>query len=302
MERRHTREGVGREALRLRQQSEQAASRLPALLLNAERVASTVAQGVHGRRRVGQGETFWQFRQYEQGDTLQQLDWRQSAKSDRLYIREQEWEAAQSAWLWVDASASMDWRSLESLPLKSERARLLMMALAVLSIRAGERVALLGSNQSPRSGRGALLNLASQLSVATDTGLPPLRHLPRNAQLVFCSDFLMPYEDLELRLRHYLAAGLRGHLVQILDPAELALPYQGRTRFEGLEGEESWLLSRVEAIRPRYIERLRRLREGLADFCAAAGWGYSLHVTERPPETTLLALHQALSADRRRSF
>jgi uncharacterized protein (DUF58 family) len=292
-----------RAALSLRQRGEQAAARLPALLLSAERVANTVAQGVHGRRRVGQGETFWQFRQYEAGDPLQRIDWRQSAKGDRVFVRELEWEAAQSAWVWLDPSPSMNWASSEALPNKIDRGRILAMALSILMVRAGERVALLGSDQPPRSGRGALASLASRLSsIEADeregAGLPPLRHLPRNAQLLLISDFLEEPAALEQRLRHFLAAGVRGHLLQVLDPAELSLPYHGRLRFDGLEGEESWLLSRVESVRGDYLERLNRLRAALADFAASVGWGYSLHVTERPAEPTLLALHQALASNR----
>ena len=291
-----------RAALALRQRGEQTAARLPALLLMAERVANTVAQGVHGRRRVGQGETFWQFRQYETGDPLQQIDWRQSGKGDRVFIRELEWEAAQSAWIWVDPSPSMDWRSSDNLPSKMDRARVMAMALSILMVRAGERVALLGSDQPPRSGRGALSSLAQRLTAlepdpSEGSGLPPLRHLPRDAQLLVISDFLEEPAALEARLRHYLGSGMHGHLLHVLDPAELALPYHGRLRFDGLEGEESWLLSRVEPVRGEYLKRLDHLQDALRDFAAAVGWGYSLHVTDRPAEPTLLALYQALSSD-----
>src|SRR5271157_6489618 len=119
----------------LRDRAEQAAAVLPPLLVAAERVAATVAQGVHGRRRVGQGETFWQFRQYEPGDSAQRIDWRESAKSQRLYVRETEWEAAQSVWLWRDASPSMDYASSPGTPTKRQRADLLLVALAALLVR-----------------------------------------------------------------------------------------------------------------------------------------------------------------------
>ena len=96
--------------------AEELGAALPPLLVAADRVASTVSQGVHGRRRVGQGETFWQFRRYEPGDSTLRIDWRQSAKSQRVYIRQTEWEAAQSVWLWRDASASMRYRSSKATP------------------------------------------------------------------------------------------------------------------------------------------------------------------------------------------
>src|ERR1700760_4013999 len=85
--------------------------RLPPLLVAARRVAATVAQGVHGRRRVGQGDSFWQFRPFVTGDAIGRIDWRQTAKSERAYVRETEWEAAQTVALWRDGSASMRWRS-----------------------------------------------------------------------------------------------------------------------------------------------------------------------------------------------
>ena len=104
------------------------AKRLPALLVEASRVAQTVAHGIHGRRRAGPGETFWQFRHYEPGDQPQLIDWRQSGKSDQVFVRELEWEAAQSVWLWSDVSASMGWTSSDSHDSKRKRAELLALA------------------------------------------------------------------------------------------------------------------------------------------------------------------------------
>src|SRR5919202_4758942 len=143
--------------------AEQLAARLPPLLVAAERVAATVAQGVHGRRRVGQGDSFWQFRQYQPGDAPQRIDWRESAKSQRLYVRETEWEAAQSVWLWRDPSPSMDYASSAALPTKRARADLLLLALVALLVRGGERATLLGSGMPPLSGRVALNRIATMV-------------------------------------------------------------------------------------------------------------------------------------------
>jgi len=161
----------------LQHRAEQAAAALPPLLVAANRVASTVAQGVHGRRRVGQGETFWQFRQYQPGDAAQRIDWRESAKSQRLYVRETEWEAAQSVWLWRDASPSMDYASTRGLPTKRERADLLTLALAALLLRGGERVTLLGTGVAPSHGRAVLNRMAQQLLRETTGGLPGVEPL-----------------------------------------------------------------------------------------------------------------------------
>ncbi len=293
----------------LQQRGESLAAGLPALLVAAERVASTVAQGVHGRRRIGQGETFWQFRQYEIGDSPQSIDWRQTGKSDRVFVRQMEWEAAQSVWLWRDGSASMDWRSAKSLPSKRERADLLLLALIVLLLRAGERVALLGEANLPSSSRSALIRMALSLERAEQAGaraggheapaeagrLPGVEALPRYAQVVLIGDFLSPLEEIEADLRRCAERGLKGHVLQVLDPAEADLPYKGRVRFEGLEGEEPWLLGRTETVREAYQRRLSLQTQGLIDICRRIGWTAGQHRTDASSQAALLSLYAALS-------
>ena len=67
------------------------------------------------------------------------------------YIRENEWELAQSTWIWVDQSQSMNFKSRPEIPYKLIRAIVLALALCSLLIKAGERVALLGSGMPPVS-------------------------------------------------------------------------------------------------------------------------------------------------------
>jgi uncharacterized protein (DUF58 family) len=293
----------------LRDRAEQAASMLPPLLVAAERVATTVAQGVHGRRRVGQGETFWQFRQYEPGDAATRIDWRESAKSQRLYVRETEWEAAQSVWLWRDGSSSMDYSSAGYLaggdwPSKRYRAELILVALASLLVRGGERLSLLGSGLAPTSGRVALSRLAQLIEHpdprAAALGLPAFEPLPRAGQLVLIGDFLAPLETVNAMVAQFAGAGLKGHLLQIVDPAEEELPFAGRVRFEGVEEHDELVISRVETVREDYRRRFQRHRDGLAAIARTVGWSLGFHRTDRPPHLALLALHAALTADRRR--
>jgi uncharacterized protein (DUF58 family) len=283
------------EAARLRHRAEQAAAALPPLLVAASRVASTVAQGVHGRRRVGQGETFWQFRQYQAGDAMARIDWRESGKSQRLYVRETEWEAAQSVWLWRDATPSMDYASERSLPTKRARADLLTLALAALLLRGGERVTLLGTGTAPSHGRAVLDRIAHQLEREASLDLPAIEPLPRHGQLVLTGDLLAPLEEIEARVAAFAAMGLKGHLLQVLDPAEETLPFEGRVRFEGLEHEDPLLISRVETIRGDYTDKLARHRAGLGAIARAAGWRFATHRTDKPPHAALLALYTALA-------
>jgi uncharacterized protein (DUF58 family) len=294
----------------LQDRAEQAAATLPPLLVAAERVATTVAQGVHGRRRVGQGETFWQFRQYQPGDPASRIDWRESAKSERLYVRETEWEAAQSVWLWRDGSLSMDYTSAGYVagagwPTKRDRAELILVALASLLVRGGERLTLLGSTVAPMTGRVALSRLVQLIERpagdgSATLGLPAFEPLPRAGQLILIGDFLAPLDAVNATVARLAGAGLKGHLLQIADPAEEDLPFAGRVRFEGVEQRDEIMISRVETIREAYAERFGRHREGLAEIARSVGWTLGYHRTDRPPHLALLALHAALTADRRR--
>lgn len=287
----------------MRQRAETLVSTVPPLLVAAERVASTVAQGVHGRRRVGIGESFWQFRQYQPGDSIQRIDWRQTAKSQSVYIRELEWEAAQTVWLWRDASPSMEYRSGRELPSKRERAELLLLALAILLNRGGERVALLGGGHGAATGETAVNRIVEAFDVAgreaprSEDGLPGDAHIPRHAELVVLGDFLSPLSEIDKLVAKYANRGVRGHMVQILDPAEATLPFDGRVRFEGLEGEQDTLIPRVESVRDAYLDRLKSQQDGLQALCRSAGWTWAVHGTDRPAQTALLTLFAALSQD-----
>ncbi len=289
----------------LHHRAEGLSSHLPPLMVAAERVAATVSQGVHGRRRVGQGETFWQFRRYGFGDSTQLIDWRQSAKSQPVYVRETEWEAAQSVWLWRDGSPSMAYRSSDNLPQKVERADLLLMALVSLLIRGGEHVALMGTGMTPATGRGMLLRLWSMIEAegkskdkmpeTQSASLPAFENLPRYGRVVLIGDFLSPLEDVRDTISMLANQGVSGHLVQIVDPAEETLPFSGRVRFDGMEGEGGVLIGRVETLRRDYFEEIHRHNQGIEALAKSFGWSYGSHHTDGSPEASLLALYLVLS-------
>jgi uncharacterized protein (DUF58 family) len=266
-------------------------------MVAAERVAATVAQGVHGRRRVGQGDSFWQFRPFVAGDSAARIDWRQSAKSERSFVRETEWEAAQTVALWRDGSASMRWRSRGMATDKRERASLLLLALASLLLRGGERVLLMRPDARAAAGRNALDRLAEALespAAAEEDKLPGPVAVPRHARVVLAGDFLSPLEVVQGAVARLAAIPVSGHLLQVLDPAEVALPYLGRVRFRAPASGDDVLIPRVETIRDAYARKLAAHQAGLAEICAAAGFGFGVHRTDHSPETALLGLYAAL--------
>jgi uncharacterized protein (DUF58 family) len=280
--------------------AEQAASTLPPLLIDANRVAATVSLGSHGRRRAGPGDTFWQFRQYNQSDPAHTIDWRQSARFGTVFVREREWDAAQTAALWCDCSPSMSFRSSKKVPSKAERAAVIGLGLASLMLQGGERIRLLGSDIGAGVGRVALIQMAHNLERSITESRPgdvPLApsSLPQHAAVVLIGDFLFPIEKVDAAVSSYAGRASSGHLLQILDPAEESLPYRGRIRFQGLEDEGTLLVERTEDVRVDYMQRLATHREQLAALANRIGWTFGVHHTDKPPHTAMVALHMRMA-------
>ena len=283
-----------------RLQAERLSARLPALMVQADRIAATIAQGDHGRRRVGQGDAFWQFRRYRDEDPSMAIDWRQSAKSQHLFVREREWSAAASVWIWRDASPSMHYKSHVATGTKVERATVLALAFASLLVRGGERVGELGGTGPASIGRQALNRIALNfsLNMSTRQSVPRLVVLPRFSQIILISDFLQPLDKVLTVLRHYGALDVRGHLIQVLDPAEEDLPFDGRTEFEDVSSQTRMLARRAETLRDAYRDRLQGLRSALGQACRRQDWTFATHRTDRPAQSALLAAYAALAAHR----
>ncbi|MGD9918337.1 MAG: DUF58 domain-containing protein [Paenirhodobacter sp.] len=287
-------------ALSLRRQAEEGAA-LPALLIAAEHLAATVQMGGHGRRRAGPGEEFWQYRPAHSGDAARFVDWRRSARSDAQFVRDREWQLAQSLHLWVDDAASMRFSGAPSgrhaRPTKAGRAQVLALALAVLAIRAGERVGLTGPLAPPRPGRAQLVTLASVLASdagATDYGAPEVTGIAAQARAVFLSDFFGDLGAIERALGALADRGVSGVMVQVLDPAEEDFPFDGRTIFESMAGGLRHETREAGDLRARYVARLAERRARLADLALKAGWQFSTHHTGAPAQAALLWLHGAL--------
>lgn len=284
------------EAAALRARAEAEAARLPPLLMQAEHLAGTVLLGEHGRRRAGQGDDFWQYRAAQPGDPAAMIDWRRSARGDATFVREREWQIAQSLQLWVDGAASMRFASDPALPQKAERARLLALALSIVLLRGGERVGLTGFALPPRRGRAQLERLAALFVAedAADFGTPEARGLIPHARALFVSDFLGDMAPLESALTKAADRGVQGLLLQVLDPSEEAFPFQGRTIFESIGGSVVHETLKAGDLRSRYLERLAARKDALARLARATGWQYSCHHTGDSAQAALLWAWRAL--------
>lgn len=282
----------------LRHAGEDAAASLPALLAEADRIAATVAQGVHGRRRSGIGETFWQYRHHRPEDGRQAIDWRQSARSDQLFVRQNEWEAASTVWLWRDGSASMRYASSRNHGAKIDRAAVCQIAVAALLTQGGERVSVLGESAIARTGALGLERASRRLALGPgDASAVEAPNISRYGRVVLASDFLDPIETWASRLSRFAAMEAHGVLLRVVDPAEEDFPYAGRTRFEHPGGGESLLFGRAEEARSAYRKRWAEHGERLADLARQYGWTLVTHRTDRPATSAVLALFRALARD-----
>ena len=282
----------------LRADAENQAARLPALLARAEHLAGAVLLGAHGRRRAGMGDDFWQYRPAQPGDSRRLIDHRRSAMGDHEFVREREWQIAQSVMLWVDQGASMRFASGRDLPEKADRARLLGLALAIMLLRGGERVGLTGTALPPRRGNPQVLRLAEMFcrDDAADYSPPEHRAMIPHARAVFISDFLGDIGDVELALTKAADRGVRGVLLHVLDPSEEAFPFKGRTIFESVGGTLSHETLKANDLRDRYLARLAARKDALQRLCALTGWQYGLHHTNQSAQSALLWLYGALDA------
>lgn len=291
-----------REPRALRRRATETAAPFPPLLAEAERLAATVLLGEHGRRRSGLGDEFWQYRPAIEGDEARLIDWRRSAKADVHFIKQKEWQAAQSVMFWIDDAQSMDFTSDPNIPRKITRARTLALAAAILLVRAGERVGLTNSDHPPRSGEAQLLRLAEGFTAAgssQDFGAPETRGMRPHSTAVFMSDFMGPVAAVETAIAKAADRDVRGVLIQVLDPQEEAFPFDGRTVFESVGRSIIHETQQAGDLRDRYLERLAERRDMLRDLCRSTGWQFQTHHTDATGQSALLWLHQALQRGRR---
>ncbi|MDZ7709405.1 MAG: DUF58 domain-containing protein [Roseovarius sp.] len=284
----------------LRARAEAETARLPPLLARAERLARTVMMGEHGRRRAGTGDDFWQYRPVQPGDSRRDIDWRRSARSDAQFIRQREWKLAQSVMIWVDPAASMRFASEKDLPDKADRARLLALAVALLLDRGGERVGMTGTALPPRRGAAQIARIAQALSAESgeDHAAPDMSGLVPHGRVLLVSDFLGDPAPVRAALTAAADRGVRGVLLQVLDPAEEAFPYHGRTIFESMAGTLTHETLKAADLRERYLARLAARKEALSALAAATGWQYGCHHTDTGAQAALLWLHSAISEGR----
>ena len=273
------------------------ASRLPKLMLDARHIASTLSHGLHGRRRAGPGETFWQFRPFTAGEPAQRIDWRRSARDDtRLFIRDREWEAAHTLSLWIDRSPSMAFKSGLSKVTKEDRALTLGLALAQMLVAGGEKVGLIGL-MPPLASSHIIERMAEALLAdrAPSAEMPEILPLPARSEGILIGDLLLPPKTIATTLTTLAAQGALGHLIRIVDPVEETFPFSGETELVETAGQAPFFIGNAADFRARYIAHMAGHDAALRMLAARHGWTYQIHHTDKPATDALRALMVRLS-------
>lgn len=281
------------------------ADAMPDLMVEAKNLAASLLAGLHGRKRAGSGQSFWQFRQYGSGDASSRIDWRRSARGDALFVREMEWESAHTVRLSVDMSSSMRFASPDAREPKRDRAVVMALALSAMLTKGGERVGLIGGER-PKTGDTALNTMALEL-VTRDTDKSgkhrwsDMTAVKPREDVIILSDFLFDETSRDRLVEQLVARGARAHLVQIIDPVEEAFPFKGRMRFQPLSKNSSQVTAgRAESWQQPYQALFCAFTDGLRQITRARGWSHTVSHTDRPAATPLLSVHEALSRARDR--
>jgi len=278
--------------LPLTQEAARLAEVLPHLVVEARNVAQQMHLGIHGRRRPGPGEEFWEFRPFTHGESINRIDWRRSARDDRLYVREREWESASSYWIWTDLSPSMNFVSPLAKRPKRDRALIIGLALADLLVHAGERVGLMGQTP-PIASRNIIMRLAEAIvrrpEGLSGASLPDATGIRQHDHLILIGDFIMPLTEFSEQLKRLAHRGARGTIVLIRDPVEETFPFTGEVEFEALEGDDLWRVGEAQEVAVRYRQRIVEINEEMRRIALKNGFSFIKHVTAHPAAESLLA-------------
>ncbi len=251
--------------------------------------------GAHPQRKSGAGESFWQYREYAPSDRPQDIDWRQSAKGDDVLVRQREWHTTQKTFLWCAGGQSMDFCSDKHLMSKQDCAMLISLSLALLLRRGEETIGVFGNMNTGRSD-ARMEKIGDYLLSRHDQGGslpdPSQFEIPRQSSLIAVGDFLSSKTDIRPVMAQLSGATNNATIIQVLDPAEIELPYRGRVRFEG--ANLSSVVDNVPSVRDAYQARMSKHIAFIQSLCHDYGWHYILHRTDRDIADSLkemVALH-----------
>jgi uncharacterized protein (DUF58 family) len=259
---------------------------LPAIMMDARRAASSIVIGEHGRRSAGAGDAFWQHREWTNGESIRQIDWRRSARSEKLFVRERERQVPAILQVWCDNRANMAWRGDSNTPTKAQRGLVLGLALSIATRAGGERVCALGPG-SPLSNEVAFAHLLTNAGQSVPNDF-------QAGQVLMISDGLEQPDVWAHRAKQVLSA--RAHLIVVLiaDRYEQDFPFQGRVAFSASDSDHPLVVGRAQGARDGYVLAYRRHLAAVEQAIIGSSGQVFRHVTSDPAVPILLTISAVL--------
>jgi len=239
--------------------------------------------GARSARRSGTGEDFFSYRKYGFGDDARQIDWRHSARSDDIFIREHERLLPHHVYLDCDTSPAMQFNSRGNLPTKAYAAQRLLLAAAQLLMQGESKIAPLRTGGMRKNN---FAELTQQLCAIHDD-LPLLPPLSSRSFIFLAGDFHQGAEVWQDFIRRAHDMNVPGACIQMLDPVEYEFPFYGRIRLQSAEEDEAIMISSADIARPIYLERMAQEQNNMQKLCERYGWYWLSLATDMPPRAQL---------------
>ena len=284
--------------------AQQLAGGLPPLLLAAEhllRQMQATHGGLHGRKRQGYGQSFWQFRPYVAGDPIRSIDWRQSAKSMRSFVRETEWEGRESVLFWLQNDPAMICPAGHTTQTKRDIGSVLIFALAMLLARGEENFGWLAEQGVALGQHGLQQFWQGWQSATTPTSLPPshpLKPAQAGSTLVLLGDFWAPPSSWQVLLSQWQAQCCSGLLVRLIHPDELYFPFEQSSQFRTPDQQLSVTLGQPSQLRSKYLKALQEHTAAMQLLAAQHGFTWVDLPTDQPLPSMLSRLLRLLEQKR----
>lgn len=257
--------------------ADQNASLYPHFLLKAKHLANSLILGFHGRKEIGIGENFWQFKPYVDGESPKKIDWRQTAKRETTFIQEKEWEAAQKILFVPDFTPSMDYRSLRRLDTKKERAILIITTLAYIFQKSGELFSVQGAPLKFLNSNEQIEKMAKVL-IDDKNGLKAPVKASR-AIPIFIGDFFKPIDEVKKQILSFMNNNQDAFVVQVLDPAEVEFSFKGHVLLSD-QDHNKIEIQKAQNLREEYLKRFEAHQKQIKDLCINLNISYFMHRTD----------------------
>ncbi len=262
--------------------SDQHASLLPKVLFDSEILSRNVIEGLHPSRFSGKGEDFWQFKEYRQDDNVSLIDWRKSAASNKVLVKQRENETAKTVYFYFDKTKSMLFKSEKKLKSKFEAAILLTLTLSRVFLKNRENVFHFKTNKSTVKCNNDLSSFTKSFLLEDSYLEYPNKSLLTNNSVCFIiSDFLYEIKAVSDFLINLKQKNISGFLIQVLDPLEINFNIEENLLLNDLETNSKLRVDESKKYKTFYDKKFNELQNNLKELCKRSNWSYLLYDTNK---------------------